>query len=317
MPLQSPAQSTANLNPLLTGHLLDYVPQEFGFTRLAPIVPTPHLQGVTIKFDRSDFRRRNTLKTPSSKTQRRFFSYSDETYLLKRHRELGVIDKQMLDINQAQGIPFEMEERAVQGAYDDIRRSVAEEVIELAFNTALYPANNKVVLAGNDQFGGTTSQLMEISRMAHDAIDLSTDRRPNVAIVGFDAFRAATIDPLFVDRIKHTKAPEGYAGEDIKAKLLADLWGVQEVVVDRMKTLQDDGTIVRNGGGTVIFAYVSDQQNLYVPSAFYTYQWEGYPVAEDMFEEKDEENYLYPVASYHQVQFTSPEAAFIVTGAVA
>lgn len=316
MPLLSPVQSTANVNPILTLHLLDYVPQEFGWTRLAPIVETPHLQGVTIKFDRSDFRKRNTLKTPGGKTQRRTFSYSDDTYLLKRHRELGVVDKQMLDINQAQGIPFEMEERAVQGAYDDIRRSVAEEVIELAFNTTLYPTNNKVALSGGDKFGGTTSQLMEISRSAHDAIDLLTDRRPNIAVIGFDAFRAATIDPLFVDRIKHTKAPEGYAGEDIKAKLLADLWGVEEVIVDRMKTLADNGTIARNGGDTVIFAYVSNQQNLYVPSAFYTYQWEGYPVAEDMFEEKDEENFLYPVCSYHQVQFTSPEAAYIVTGCV-
>ena len=316
MPLLSPAQSTANVNPILTAHLLDYVPQEFGWTRLAPIVETPHLQGVTIKFDRSDFKRRNTIKTPGAKTQRRTFSYSDETYLLKRHRLMGVIDKQMLDINQAQGIPVEMEERAVQGAYDDIRRTVAEEVMDLAFDTTKYSSNNKIALSGTDQFGGTTSQLMEISREAHDAIDLGTDRLPNIAVIGFDAFRAATIDPVFVERIKNVMAPEGYAGEAIKAKLLADLWGVEEVIIDRTKTMADDGTISRRGGDTVIFAYVVNSQNLYVPSAFYTYQWEGYPVAEDMIEEKDEENFLFPVASYHQVQFTSPEAAFIVTGCV-
>jgi hypothetical protein len=284
---------------------------------LAPNVETPYLSGVTIKFDRSDFKRRDTRKAPSAKSQRRTFSYSDTNYLLKRHRELGVVDKQMIDLNQAQGIPVEMEERAVQGAYDDIRRSVAEEVIELAFDTTLYATSNKAALSGNDVFGGTTSKLMEISRAAHDAIDTLTDRRPNIAVIGFDAFRAATIDPLFVDRIKHTKPPEGYAGEDIKAKLLADLWGVEEVVVDRMKTLEDDGTIVRNGGDTVIFAYVSQQQNLYVPSAFYTYQWEGYPIAEDMFEERDEENFVFPVSTYHQVRFTSPEAAYLVTGCVA
>ena len=316
MPLLSPSQSGASINPILTAHLLDYEPQEFGWTRLAPIVETPHLQGVTIKFDRSDFKSRNTIKAPSAKSQRRTFSYSDTSFMLKRHRQLGVIDKQMLDLNQAQGIPFEMEERAVQGAYDDIRRSVAEEVIGLALDTDNYAISNKAALSGNDVFGGSTSKLMEISRAAHDAIDVLTDRRPNIAVIGFDAFRAATIDPLFVDRIKHTKAPEGYAGEDIKAKLLADLWGVQEVVVDRMKTLQDDGTVVRNGGDVVIFAYVSSSQNLYVPSAFYTYQWEGYPVAEDMFFEPDEENYVYPVSSYHQVQFTSPEAAYLVTGCV-
>lgn len=316
MPVLTSAQAGANVDPVLTAHFMDYKPQEFGWTALAPIVPTELLSGTTIKFDTSDFVNYDTASAPLADSNIRDFFYSDSRFDLKPHRLMGRISKSTLERIEAQGIPVELEARTVQGTLDSIRREAAADIAALATNASNYDSNHKVALSGTDKIGGSTSQLLTIAEDAIGIIDLSTDRMPNIAVVDFNVAKAAFNDPLFVDRVKYTKPPEGYGGYEAKAALLASLWGIDRVVIARMKTKGSDGTVSYNGAGCIVFAYVADTQNLYVPSAFYTYQSEAYPIAEPMTYRTENESYLYPVKTYYEVQQTGPSAAFLVTGAI-
>ncbi len=315
MPTMTPSQARANIDPILTDHVQKYIPQEYGWTELAPITPVQALSGRVIQFDKSDFTDYETTKGVGEDAKVRSFFYSSGSYTLNKHEIHGEVPLEVLEQIEAQGVPISMQERAATGSYETIRRRTAREVAELVTNASNYAAENKVALTGTDKFGGTTSKLLEIADAAIDVIDLNTDRRPNIAVVSLDAFLAAVNDPLFKEQVKHTQSPLTLGGMERNADILASLWKIDRVVVDRMKRKQASG-VIRVGAGCVVFAYVDPQQDLFQPSFAKTYQHEDFPIVAESYQDKKSGAFYYPVATYHSVQLTAPSAGYLATGCV-
>jgi hypothetical protein len=315
MPSMTPSQARANIDPILTDHVQRYVPQEYGWTELSPITPVSALSGRVIQFDKSDFSDYETAKGVGEDAKERSFFYSDGNYSLAKHEIHGKVPLEVLEQIDAQQIPINMQERAATGSYEAIRRRTAREVAALVTNAGNYAAANKVALSGTDKFGGTTSQLLAIADSAIDIIDLNTDRRPNLAVISLDAFLAATNDPLFKEQVKHTQSPLTLGGMERNAEILASLWKIDRVVVDRMK-VKTQSTVERVGSGCVVFAYVDPQQDLFQPSFAKTYQHEDFPIVGESYQDNKSGAFYFPVATYHSVVLTAPSAGYLVTGCV-
>ena len=105
----------------------------------------------------------------------------------------------------------------------------------------------------------------------------NTGHEPNKLLLSWPVYQVLRKHPLIIDRIKYTNP--AYAGT-ITPKLLAELFDVDEVVVSKaVYNSASEGLTASFGfvaAKDALLVYAAPEPGLMVPSAGYTFSWEGF-----------------------------------------
>lgn len=314
MPQMTPAGARI-VDPVLSTIAQGYQNSEMIASVLFPTVPVNLRGGQIITFGKEAFMLYQSQRAPGENTRRVRFGYAGSAYALVDYSLEGLV-------------PIEVEEEATNGPGIDLGAGAIGEVsaimalrlekqsADLARTAASYGTNNKVTLAGSDQWSdfGATSDPIDDIEAAKEAVRAATGKRPNTIVLGAMVFAKLRNHPKVIERIKYT-------GRDVATvELLAALFGVQRVVVGDSIYSNDAGTAFTDvWGKDVIVAYtnLASAQSGGLPSYGYTYQLKGYPSVEEPYFDRSAKSWIYPVTRAEAPVLASASAGFLITNAVA
>lgn len=127
-----------------------------------------------------------------------------------------------------------------------------------------------------DQY--STSDPITDVRNGATAILESTGFMPNTLVLGFPVFQKLLDHPDIVDRIKYGQSSGNVALAD--EQILAQLFGVERVIVSKaIENTADEGQTASHSfitGKKALLCYSAPAPSVTVPSAGYTFSWQGY-----------------------------------------
>lgn len=313
MSQMTPGQARV-IDPILTTAAQGYKNGAFVGSALFPAVPVAARGGKIITFGKEAFRAYATGRTPGSNTKRVQLGYQGSGYSLDSHSLEGVVPFELMEeANQVPGI--NLGSGAVQLVQDIIAARLEFAQAALATTAGNYGAGNKVTLSGTSQwsdYSGTSDPTNDIET-AKEAIRTQIGRRPNTVIMGAAVFAKLRNHPKILDRIKYT------GRDSATPDLLANLWGVQRVLVGDAVQENDSGTMVDVWGKFVVVAYteLGGLADMGRPTFGYTYQLNGYPVVENPYQDRNAKSWVYPVTDEVQPVIAGAAGGYLISAAVA
>ena len=306
------------IDPVLTTVAQGYKQLDLVGGNLFPQVPVPMRAGKIITFGKEDFMLYAMGRAPGENTRRVQFGYASGNFALVDYSLEGVL-------------PIEIEQEAGEGANGysidmatvTIHKTAAIMALRLEYAQAQlartagnYGAGNKTTLSGTSQWSdySGTSNPVTVAETAKEAIRQATGKRPNVCVMGAAVMAKLRAHPVIVDRMKYT-------GRDVAtAEIIASLFGVDRVIVGESIYSNDAGTAFTDvWGKDVVFAYteLSSLAAMGTPSYGYTYNLQGYPIAEVPYWDRSAKSQVFPVTRAEAPVIAAATAGYLVTNAVA
>lgn len=122
----------------------------------------------------------------------------------------------------------------------------------------------------------TNSDPIEDVETGKETILSVTGQMPNTFVLGYQVFRKLKNHPDVIDRIKYTT---GVTGNTVTEALLAQMFGVDRVLVARaIKATNVEGETAAYSfthGKHALLCHVASSPGLLTPSAGYTFSWQG------------------------------------------
>lgn len=316
MALNSLSQARV-IDPVLTSVAQGFKNLEMIGGLLFPTVQVGLRAGKIISFGREDFMLYNSQRAPGEATKRISFGYSSGNFALVDYSLEGSlpIEIQQEGANGANGFSIDQASMAIRKVSSIFDLRLEYQQAQIARTLANYPTNNKVTLSGTSQwsdFSGTSDPLKDVEA-AKEAIRQQTGKRPNLMVMGPSVLASLKLHPKIVDRMKYT-------GRDIATvDILASLFGVARVVVGEAIFSNDAGTAFSDvWGKDVILAYTDTATlaDLGTPTYGYTYQLNGYPLAEEAYYGRNEKSWYFPVTRAEAPYLTAGVAGYLIKNAV-
>jgi hypothetical protein len=284
---------------------------------LFPTVPVAQRGGRIITFSTDDFRIYNTGRAPGANTKRVGFGYGSEAFALVDYSLEGSVPIETLEeglavpgLNHADMAIAKV--RNLQGLERE------KQCADLATNAALYAAENKATLSAGTQWSHADSTPINAVATAREAVRAKIGVRPNTMVVGPKVATALSINPQILARLR------GGTGADQRNKAPASLDEIAQVLgVERViegGSIWHSGTAFADVWGTfAMLAYTTPRsmQEMGSPSFGYTYQLQGYPVAEEPYYDRNTKTWYFPVTDARQPVLTGADAGFLWTAAAA
>jgi hypothetical protein len=318
MAQQTLSQARAGISPVNTGIAQGYQNAEFVGMNLFPRVGVGMRAGKIITFPREAFKQySNMQRSPGGATPRVQVGYASGDYGLIDYSIEGTLPKEVREEQLApeKGFTIDGATMAINNAMEIIglRLEIAQST--LATTLASYPTDNKTTLSGTSQFSdySGTSDPVQVFATAKEAIRSQTGKQPTVAVMGPKVFSALQNHPDVIDRIKYT-------GRDVATtELLASLLQVPRIIVGEAITDNDAGVSSDVWGKHIVIAYteIGTLANRGRPTYGYTYNLNGYPMAETAYYANNEKTWCFPVSSCEQAVIAANTAGYLVYNAVA
>lgn len=310
---QMPTQGARIIDPVLTTIAQGFQNNEMIAGFLFPTVPVPLRGGNIITFGKEAFMLYGSQRAPGENTKRVHFGYSGAPYSLVDYGLEGTIP---IEIEQeaAAGPGIDLAANAVATVSAIMTLRLEKQSADLALNPANYPTDNKVTLPSAAQWSNPDSDPVGDIEIAKETVRAATGKRPNTITMGAAVFAQLRKHPQIIDRIKYT-------GRDVPTvELLAMLFGVQRVVTGDAIVSNDAGTAFSDvWGKSVVVAYtnIASAQSGGLPSYGYTYQLNGYPMAEMPYYDRSAKSWIYPINRAEAPVLASAIAGYLITNAVA
>ncbi len=301
------------VDPILSTVAKGYQNNEMVASVLFPTVQVPLRGGKIIQFGKEAFMLYGSQRAPGENTKRIRFGYAGEPYSLSDFSLEGVVPIEV-DQEASAGPGIDLGAGAVGDVSAIMALRLEKQSADIARNATSYGVNNKIVLAGTDQWSDPASDPIEDVEAAKEAVRSSTGKRPNTMVLGALVFAKLKNHPKIIERIKYT-------GRDVATvELLASLFGLQRVTVGDAIFSNDEGTAFTDvWGRDVVIAYtnLATVQSGGLPSYGYTYQLNGYPLVEEAYFDRNAKSYIYPVTRAEAPVMASSSAGFLIQNAVA
>lgn len=314
MPQQTPAQARV-IDPILTEVARSVAVQSSPVADvLFPIVPVGARAGRIISFGNEDFRLINSARAPGSNTKRVQFGYASDPYALVDYSLEGSVPIELLQEGQA--VPGLNHAQMAIGKVRNMQALEREkQCADLALNAASYGSNNKLTLSSTDRWDVYTdpaSDPIADIQAGREAVRSQIGVRPNVLTLGPKVLTSLRSHPKILDRLSTAsdRPPASLAQ-------LAALLEIERVIEGGM--IYHNGTAFVDVWGTFAhLAYVTPRsmQEMGSPSFGYTYQLEGYPVAEEAYYGRNEKTWYFPVTDARKPVLAGASAGFLFTTAV-
>lgn len=311
---QNSLSSARVVDPVLTSIAQGFTQSEFIGDALFPQVAVPLRAGNIITFGKEDFMLYGTQRAPGESTKRVTFGYSGSPYALVDYSLEGTVPIELVQESQ-NGPGIDQAAMAIRKVARIMRLRLEKAQADLARNAATYAANNKTTLSGTSQwsdFSGTSNPI-KLIETAKEAVRAAVGVRPNTVVMGAAVMAQLRQHPIVVDRMKYT-------GRDVATTdILASLFGVDRVLVGDGIFASDAGVFSDIWGKDVVVAYTTpaSMADMGAPSYGYTYNLNGYPVAEESYYDRNTKSWVYPVTRAEAPVIASASAGYLITNAVA
>lgn len=314
MPGMTP--STARIiDPVLSSIAQGYQNAEMIASALFPQVSVPLRGGNIITFGKEDFMLYGSQRAPGENTKRVQFGYSGGTYALVDYSLEGQVPIEVVQEGQ-NGPGIDHAAMAVRKVSSIMALRLEKQAADIARTAGSYAAGNKVTLSSTAQWSDFTgvSQPIQVIETAKEAVRAATGKRPNTVVMGAAVMAKLRQHPIIIDRMKYT-------GRDVAtAEMLAALFGVQKVLVGDAIYSNDAGTAFTDvWGKDVVVAYteLASVADMGAPSYGYTYNLNGYPLAEEAYYDRNSKSWVFPVTRAEAPVLASAAAGYLITNAVA
>ncbi len=216
-------------DPILTGFSTGYQDETLYANRLFPITPVRTKSGRYRVYDRSNWMIYPSRREPGTiANEVRGGKWSEDTFFVKEHSlQSPIHDEEYQELQSQGGLADAVFGGGLQldpkrDATELITRSIMleweQKVANSMRNSANYPGNHTVTLAGAQQWsdytGGTASTSNPVSDLKTAALRvyLDTGRWPNTAIFPVDSLGVIENHPRVVDRFKafNLTAPDAW-----------------------------------------------------------------------------------------------------------
>ena len=234
--------------------------------KVFPTVPVAKQTDKYFTYTQADFFRTDAqLRAPGTESAGSGYNLSTATYscdVLALHKDIADQTRANADA------PLDMNHDAVEFLTQHMLLKREQD-----FATAFFTAGNWTSNI-NQNWTGTNAPL-ELMEVGMNTVEGRTGYRPNVLLLGVDAYYELKTNPDVLDRIKYTQ--QGVVTE----QLIAGLLGIDKVVVARaIKNGANEGAtasysrIFATDGA--LLCYAAPNPSLMHPSAGYTFSWSGY-----------------------------------------
>lgn len=314
MPAMNSRQAQV-VDPILSTQARGYANQEFVGTRLLPWADIPNRSMKVIRFGKDAFRRYlDTRRAPGAETRRIQVGYAADPVSLKQEAlEALVPDEISEDAASVPGI--DLAATSISQVQDIIALGREVEIATMVRNPATYGANNRIVLAGADQWSDGASTPKDDVKDAREAVRRMIGRYPNVMLIGPAVFNALDDHPRIAEKFKYTSS------DSITAAMLAKYFDLDEVIVGKAVVLDEDAGDADPArdvwGNDVVLAYVPKGSNFLVPAFGYTYRLKGFPAVNQPYYENNRKSWVYPVTEEFRPYVTGAEGGFLIQAAAA
>lgn len=295
------------IDAVLTKAAQGYRNAEMVGDALFPIVPVPLRKGDRMSFGKEEFQAYSTLRAPGAVINRMNTAHALVPYALK-DRSLGYIVPREI-AEEVQNGP--MKYNLVMRHQTKVLRAMAlEKEVEQA-TKALDPANygaaNKIALAGANVWTNVLSDPISQVEDAKEAVRAAIGLYPNTFLLSAVAFKNLKKHASIVDRIKYTSR------EVATPELLAELFGVEKVVIGKAVKASDAGVFSDVWGSAAVLAYtnISATPTDEEPSYGYTFQLENYPYATPVEWDRDRKSWVGDVTHARGVDITALNAGYV------
>jgi hypothetical protein len=303
------------IDPVLSTIAQGYQNSAMIASALFPQVAVPLRAGKIITFGKEDFMLYGTQRSPGENTKRVQFGYSAGSFALVDYSLEGQVPIEVLQEGQ-NGPGIDHAAMAVRKVSAIMALRLEKAAADLARTAASYAAANKTTLTSTAQWSDFTgvSQPMQNIETAKEAVRSATGKRPNTVVMGAAVMAKLRQHPIVVDRMKYT-------GRDVATvEILASLFGVDRVLVGDALYANDAGTTFTDvWGKDVVVAYteLASVGDMGAPSYGYTYNLNGYPLAEEAYFDRNTKSWVFPVTRAEAPVLASASAGYLITNAVA
>jgi len=305
---QTPGQARV-IDPVLTTVARGYQHPDAVGGHLFPDVDVPARGGKVIEFDKTDFKKFNTVRAPGAKMEEVQFGHVGKDYAINDH---GITGKTPIELmEEASAVPgSELGKRAATGALNILALEKEREQAKLATTAANFDAAHVSALAGNSRWDNAASDPSQDIAAGVEKIRSAIGMRPNTAIIGGKVYdKALKHHPKIIDRIKHTSR------DSVTAEILATLWDIKKVWIGDMIAFDDDGETPEDvWGENVVLAYT--QQGTIMdfgqPSFGFTYKLAGTPMVEMPYYKDDVRSWMHPVVVCYKAAIAGKDAGYLI-----
>lgn len=317
MPQMSLSQARL-INPVLTAVAQGIKNAGFVGGNLFPTVPVGLRAGQIITFGREDFMQYTGLqRAPGAATKRVQFGYSGAPFALLDYSLEGSLPIETVQemVANEKGFSIDGAAMAITKVMRimDLRLEIAQAALATTF--ANYAASNRITLAGTAQwsdYSGTSNPSLVVEN-AKNAIRALTGVRPNTMVIGPTVLSALKRHPQLLEQFKYTSA------QTLNMAQLSEFFGVANIFSADAIQASDAGVISDVWGKHVILAHteMSGVADMGTPTYGYTYNLNGYPIAEDAYYERNPKTWYFPVTRSEAPVIAGADAGYMIQNAVA
>jgi hypothetical protein len=275
--MAQPTKSDIHVDRPLTNISIAYIQraEDFIASKVFPIVPVMKQSDKYFIYSRESwFRSDAQLRGPGTISAGSGFELTTATY----SADVYAIHKDVSDQVRANAdAPIQLDRNATEYVTQQLLLKRELTWAEAFFTTGLWTGAS----TGTDLVGGTdftvwddvsSTPINDITEQA-DAMAKKTGFRPNTLVLGPEVYTQLKNHPDVLDRVKYTQ--RGVVTEEI----LASLFDVRRVMVARaIKITTNEGataTYAYVHGKNALLCYVAPAAGLMVPTAGYTFTWQG------------------------------------------
>lgn len=300
------------IDPILSNVVRGYVHPEHVGRFLFPRVPVRVAGGKVIEFGKESFRLYRTQRAPGTATTRIQFGYEGKPYALENHAlEAPVAREHLREAEEVPGI--DLGTRATMLVMKTNSLILEEQQARIATDPANYGVNNKLTLAGTDQWSdyANSAPIQDIED-GREAVRSQIGVYPNVLEISAKVFKQLKHHPSLVQKIQYTQRGV------LTPELLATIFDIPRVVVGGAVYADDSGAFVDAWGKHAVLAYAPEEPSgMEEPSYGYTYTMEDHPLVEQAYWENSTKSWIYGVHYERAPVLSGMAAGFLFQDAVA
>lgn len=279
---------------------------------LFPVVRVGQRGGRILSFGPDDFKLYSTARAPGAATKRVQFGHESGSFALVDYSLEGSVPIELAQ--EAQAVPgIDLGAAAVRKVRNIMSLEREKQAADLARDAAKYPSGHSATLSGTSQWTDPTSNPFEDIMDARETVRRTIGLRPNVLAVAPTVLTALRTHPKVLDRLS--------TASDRPPATLEQLQRLFEV--DRIVeggSVYHDGTQFQDvWGKDALLAYTQPASlaEMGSPNFGYTYQLDGYPVAEEPYYERNPKTWFYPVTDARAPVLVGATAGFLFRNAAA
>jgi len=284
MPSQFSSLGTLRVNdPVITNIVHSYANAEGIAGFIAPTVPVPVRAGKIIKFGKEAFSVLDLSRAPGTNLKRITPAFGVDTFYLEQHAIGAEVTREAYEEAENGQARIDLRSMAAMRAAALLQQSWEARVIDKVYDPTLYETNCVVSV------GGPVVDYDILIQDAQEIIRGQVGRYANSAIIGSDVYRFIRRNPIYRDRVKYTSA------SSINSDMISSWWDLKRGVRSALRQKLDVTTgaltsMVPTGSILLFYNPEGSGNEGFIPdpaadpntaSFAYTYQLDGYPIAEE------------------------------------